>query len=208
MSADIVTQTSNYALDLVDVLTNGPIQGSSSVVETFSQMVPYLVNDSRWVFDALPAKQAQFVITSDYYVTQTITTTVTPGFPDPVAGGPGYLATVTMIPRTGYPFPPTLTRVVALVKLSVGGNPAAAVPNASVTLTPLHAGSPDTAVTLTTTDDGQFTYWFLPELTKSPPIADQITAHVTFGAHAGDLMPSPFTLVPNGVTYAPTITLV
>ncbi len=209
MSADVVVQATNYALDLVDAITLGPIQGSSAVVEMNSGMVPYLVNGSRWVFDALPAAQAVFVITSDYYVTQTITTTVTPGFPDPVVGGPGYLATVTMAPRTGYPFPPTLTRVVAQAKrVVVVGEPATPVPNAIVTLTAFHAGSPDTAVTLTTTDDGQFTYWFLAETTKTPPVADTITVHVTDGVHSGDLHPSPFTLVPNGVNYAPTITLV
>jgi hypothetical protein len=208
LGADIVVRAANYGLQLVDALTLGPIVGSSAVVELSSGMVPYLADDSRWVFTALPAAPATFQITADFYVPQTLKT----GgliLPDPVTGGPGFLATVTMMPRTGYPFPPTLTRVVAQVRLGAGVDPTKPpVPNAVVTLIPLHGATPDLPVTLATTDDGQFTYWFLPEQSMTPPVADHITVHVKDGSgHVGNLMPSPFALNPGGVIYAPTITL-
>jgi hypothetical protein len=200
LDADVIVQAANYGLQLVDALTGGPIVGSSAVVELSSGMVPYLADGSRWVFTALPAAPATFQVTADFYVPQTLATGG--GLPDPVAGGPGFLATVTMMPRTGYPFPPTLTRVVAQARYK--GTP---VPNATVKLVALHSGSPDPQVTLTTTDDGQFTFWFLPEQSMTPPIADHITVQVTDGFHTGSLIPSPFPLNPGGVKYAPAITL-
>jgi hypothetical protein len=213
LSSDVIVQSANYGLELVDALTGGPLVGSSAVVETFSLVAPYLVNGSRWVFENLPAQPASFVITADFYVTQTVTTGI--AIPNPALGGPGYLATIQMVPRTGYPFPPTLTRVVGLVRLDTSIDPLGSpVPDATVTLTPSHVPPPpaapvpvpDPSVVVTTTDDGQYTLWFVPQLGESPPIANQITGSVTDGVgHTGSL--AALTLVPNSVTYAPTVTL-
>jgi hypothetical protein len=211
LSVDVVVEPTSFGLELVDALTGRPLLGRSAVVETTGLVTPYLVNASRWVFTGLPATAATFVITAQHYVTRTV---VTPAdFPNPTTTGPGYLATVAMMPRTGYPFPPTLTRVVGLVKLgaSIDLN-TPPVPNVPVVLTPMHAASPDDSpVTVMTTDDGQYTFWFLPQLGKSLPIAGQLMAQVmpvTIEGHScSGAFSTPLTLIPNGVTYAPDIIL-
>jgi hypothetical protein len=215
---DVVAQRACYGLELVDALTGGPLIGPNTVVETTGLMAsPFRVNASRWVFTSLPrastappSATATFVISTRFYVPQTLTTgAATLPNPTLVGPGPGYLATVTMMPRTGYPFSSTLTRVVGLVQLDPSVNPASPpVPNASVTLTPVHAPpSPpsvdETPVTVTTTDDGQYTYWFLPIITDDPPLANQLTGNVAMGSYSG-ILPS-LSLLANGVTYAPPV---
>src|SRR5579871_4062950 len=191
VGVDVTVQRASYGLELVDALTMGPLVGSFAVVETSSGATAYLVSASRWVFSELPAAPATFAITADFYVAQTVKTGGAL-LPDPVLGGAGYLATIEMVPRTGYPFPPTLTRVVGVVRFG-----SAPVPGATVTLTASHskstANASDPPVTVTTTDDGQYTYWFLPQLKQSPTIADQLTiaASATIG----------------GVTHAVTVVL-
>lgn len=205
---DVVGQPVSYGLELVDALTGGPLVGWSKVVEASSQVVPYLVNDSRWVFTGLPAATANFVITTRFYVPQTVTTG-TVAIPDPLISGPGYLATIMMVPRTGYPFPTTLTRVVGLVRIDASIDlDTPVVPNATVTLTPVHSAPPappfdDAEVIVTTTDDGQFTFWFLPQLGETPPVANELTG--TAADSAGHMMTFAANLIPNGVLYAPTI---
>jgi hypothetical protein len=202
VGVDVVVQGACYGLELIDALTGGPLLGSSAVVETASQTTPYLVNASRWVFTTLPVPVATFVITADLYVGQTLTTGGT--LPNPTASGPGYLATILMMPRTGYPFPATLTRVVGLVQYA-----AASVADAVVVLTPGHQGATDPNVTVTTTDDGQYTYWFLPQLGETPPVANQLTGTVsaTIGGTPRTGTLPLLNLLPNSVTYAPIITL-
>jgi hypothetical protein len=206
MGADVVVQGASYGLELVDALTGGPLLGPSTVVETSSGTVPHLVNASRWVFATLPAAPATFAINADFYVGQTVTTGGT--LPNPKATGPGYLATVTMMPRTGYPFPLTLTRVLGRVT-----HASLPVPGATVTLSPAHYQNPQTVVDgdviVTTTDDGQYTYWFLPQLSEVPPIANQLTGTVsaTIGGTTFTANIPSINLVPNGVTNVPTVTL-
>jgi hypothetical protein len=205
VGVDVVVQGACYGLELIDALTGGPLLGSSAVVETSSQTTPYLVNASRWVFSTLPVTPATFVITADLYVGQTLMTGG--ALPNPTASGPGYLATIMMMPRTGYPFPATLTRVVGLVQYA-----SAPVADAAVVLTPEHQSGttfPDPAVTVTTTGDGQFTYWFLPQLGETPPVANQLTGTVSAtigGSPRAGTLPL-LNLLPNSVTYAPIITL-
>lgn len=230
VGADVVLQRASYGLELVDALTGGPLVGRSTVVVTSTQATPYLVNASRWVFSTLlptppplVIPPATFVITADFYVGQTVTTGPTGNvlpdgtmlvLPNPTAGGPGYLATIPMMPRTGYPFSPTLTRVVGLVQYG-----SAPVPNAAVTLTPVPQPATPTAVTVTTTDDGQYTYWFLPRflpqlegkppVLETPPIANQLTGSVsaTVGGTLRTGSLALLNLVLNGVTNAPPILL-
>jgi hypothetical protein len=202
VSVDVVVQGACYGLELVDALTGGPLLGWNAAVETSTQTKPYRVNASRWVFTMLPAAPVEFAITAELYVGQTVSTGGT--LPNPTASGPGYLATIMMMPRTGYPFSPTLTRVVGLVEYA-----SAPVAGATVDLIPTHQGSPDSTVTVMTTDDGQFTYWFLPQLGKTPAIADQLTGTVsaTINGTSRTGTVSQTTLVPNSVSYALIITL-
>jgi hypothetical protein len=203
VSVDVVVQGACYGLELIDALTGGPLIGRSAVVETSSQTTPYLVNASRWVFSTLPTTPATFVITAAHYVGQTVMTGGT--LPNPTASGPGYLATIMMMPRTGYPFPATLTRVVGLVEYA-----SAPVAGAALLLTPAHQAVQDLPpVSVMTTDDGQFTYWFLPKLGESPPIANQLTGTVsaTIGGTPRTGTLPLLNLLPNSVTYAPIITL-
>jgi hypothetical protein len=204
---DVAVQPVTYGLELVDALTGGPLVGWSAAVDTTSQVVPYLVNASRWVFEGLPpAIPITFAISAHFYVPQTVTTGI--ALPNPTKTGPGYLATITMMPRTGYPFPPTLTRVIGLVRLgaSVDVN-TPTVTNATVTLQPIHSAPPappvnDNQVIVATTDDGQFTFWFLPQYLEDPPIANQLTGIIKDeSGHQGSFAVN---LTPNGVTYAPT----
>jgi hypothetical protein len=213
LAYEVIVSAANYGLELTDALTGGPLIGASTVVETMSNIQPYLVNASRWVFEGLPANvPANFVITADFYVPQTIPTG-NASFPNPQIGVPGFLASVPMIPRSGYPFPGTLTRVLGLVRLDPSIDPLSSpVPNATVTLTPVHqvgaSSVDDPPVVVITTDDGQYTYWFLPEIGQTPPIANQlgisVTATVNGVPRSGNL-PSLLTLSPNGVTNAPSI---
>jgi len=210
--ASVIVTNSSYALELVDALTGGSLFGHSAVTETNSGVTPYRVNASRWVFEGLPSgATANFEITARHYVPQTVTTGGT--LPDPQDGQPGFLAVVTMMPRTGYPFPASLTRVVGLVRLDSAVDAASpAVPQAAVTLTPGHqAGGTvnDPPVTVTTTEDGQYTFWFLPQLTDDPPIANRLSATATATVNGvvrtGSL---PLTnLNPNDVTYVPHMLL-
>jgi hypothetical protein len=138
--------------------------------------------------------------------------------PNPTGTQPGYLATITMTPRTGYPFSPTLTRVIGLVRLAAAVDPTSPpVPNAIVQLTPVHydattgTTTSETPIAVTTTDDGQFTTWFLPILTDTPAIANQITSvsatATVNGVVRSGTISTTISLSQNGLTYAPTITL-
>jgi hypothetical protein len=219
VSADVVTRPASYGLDLVDALTGGPLLGSSLVVETTSGVKPYLVNASRWVFEGLPpGVPARFVITARHYVAQTVTTGG--ALPNPGSGGAGHLAVITMMPRTGYPFSPTLTRVIGQVRLAPALDATSPpVPLALVTLTSAHDDQPppplpstsveDPPVTVTTTEDGQYTFWFLPQLGETPPIANQLTATASavVDGHPRSGSLALQNLIPNGVTNAPSILL-
>jgi hypothetical protein len=227
VSVDVVGIQPSYGLELVDVLTGGPLVGPSFVEETTSSGTAYLAQPSRWVFQGLnTTAPANFEIRARHYLSQTLVTGSL-AYPNPTAGVPPNVVVVPMMPRTGYPFSPTLTRVVGLVRLDPSVDlTSPPVPNATVVLTPSHYHLPpppppplpppppvivpDAPVTVTTTEDGQYTYWFLPELGGvHPPIANQLSVQVTVPMttlHGGTSM--PFHLTPNGVTYAPTVLLV
>jgi hypothetical protein len=209
LGAEVLLPATYYGLELIDAITQGSLIGRSAVTETSSGIMPFLVNRARWVFANLPPSVATFVITAPFYVEQTVTTGGS--IPNPPASGAGFLLSVQMMPRTGYPFSPTLTRVVGLVRLAASVNPTSPiVPNATVTLQPSHydpvGGTTtfDPPVTVPTTDDGQFTYWFLPMLTETPAIANQLTGTVADGSGHTGIIPL-ISFLPNGVTYAPTV---
>ena len=221
MSADVVTRSANYGLELVDGLTDGPLLGRSTVVETTTHLTPYRVNASRWVWEGLRARvPATFVITADHYVPRTVTTGATDPNP-PASGVPGYLARVRMWPRTGYPFSPTLTRVVGLVRFATSVDPTSPpVPAAAVTFTAVHlsggSSTSDPAVVVQTADDGQYTFWFHPIVPPTgtpppdPPLANQVAVTATATDASGVVRTgslAQFAVTPNDVTYAQTILL-
>jgi hypothetical protein len=86
-----------------------------------------------------------------------------------------------MVPRTGYPFPSSLTRVTGSVHVDPGLDPTSPpVINASLTITPTYSLSPlvqGPAVFTFTADDGQYVMWFLPDITKDPPTPIAFDAH-------------------------------
>jgi hypothetical protein len=240
LSAGVITQTARYGLELVDGLTGGPLVGWSSVVETSGHHpAPYRVNASRWVLDRPQPRHphvvhpvpgpATFVITAQHYVPRTVTTGTT--FPNPPPRGvPGYLARIHLWPRTGYPFPATLTRVVGLVRFADRVDPnKPPVPLAAVTFTAVHQPPPpappgptpsptDAApITIQTTDDGQYTFWLFPVVPPlhmtgpEPPLANQVnvtaTAADAHGVSRSASLRSLLEVIPNVVTYAPTLYL-
>jgi hypothetical protein len=201
MSGDSVVRRASYGLELVDELTQGELVGTSQV--SFDPVAPplagsaplsFLVNRSRWVFENLDA-DVVFSIAADHYLPVSVQTGGSiPGVPN--ADDAGVLATVTLRPRTGYPFAPSLTRVVGEVRVSAAIDPLRSlVFDAQVTITPLHADSavpegPD--LVTKTADDGQYVMWFLPDLSKEPPTATAYRATATAIVNVGGV-PTPLT---------------
>jgi hypothetical protein len=161
---------------------------------------------------------ARFVIRARHYLSQTLVTDdIT--LPNPTAGVPPNVVVVKMLPRTGYPFSPTLTRVVGLVRVGASvDSTMPPIPDAVVTLTAVHTHVPtpppvlppvvvnDPPVTVTTTEDGQYTYWFFPEGGGvHPPLANGLSVTVQSGALSKTITLNH--LIRNGVTYAPTVFL-
>ncbi len=195
-------------LELVDELSGDVLVGASRV-RVFRVAPPgeelaalsFLVGRSRWVFEELDrdlgtGEEARFSIDADHYFAETVETGQTAitladpgGVPVPsLAAGVPFVG-LRLRPRTGYPFPPALTRVVGSVSLA-----GAPVVGATVTVTPRYqvtASDPTTStpgtpafVTLTA-DDGQYVAWLFPNVNEDfpAPIACDVTA--TFGAHTG-----------------------
>lgn len=171
MDDELIIRRASYALELVDGLTGGPLVGSSQVAFELTgppvagpEPVMFLVNRSRWVFEQLQ-NDVVFSIEAEHYLPEKRTVTA--------AELTGALAIVAMSPRTGYPFPPALTRAVGSVRL-VSGEP---VPDATVMVTPLHLVTSSSTfiagptLTARTADDGQYVVWFRPQTGLSDPSA-------------------------------------
>jgi hypothetical protein len=207
----VIVRHASYGLELVDALTGGPLLGRSAVVLASGDVEPFLANASRWVFEDLPAGAATFSIEADLYVPRQLTTgTLALPYSVPPATSPGALVRVLMMPRTGYPFPPTLTRVVGQVRLDPSVDPASPpVAGAEVAITPRHNDGTTTVddpdITVYTTEDGQYTLWFVADPDRNPPIANELVATASAGGYGGSL--STQTLIPNKVTSADPIFL-
>ena len=88
------------------------------------------------------------------------------------------------------------------------------VAGATVTLTARHhhvtpppATTVDDAdVSVTTTDNGQYTFWFFADPTKDPPLPNELLVTAQSGALTGSLA-TPLTLTAGAVTNAPPIYL-
>lgn len=160
--AETIERRARIGIELVDALTGGAVDAAGRVSVAGGAEV-LRATPSRWfVEDALPTP-ARFTIEAEGYLPETVDVAVPPD------GEPGALATVRLLPRTGYPFPPSLTRVVGLIVFDDTGLPAR---GADVTVTPAHGGAMGAPLTTRTADDGQFAMWFLPALGLTPPVAD------------------------------------
>lgn len=210
---DTIVRHASYGLELVDALTGGPLIGKSSV--TLQMIAPsppasvpvepvvFLVNRSRWVVEDLE-QEVTFDIGADFYLSEAPTTGDDLP-PVPPADLPGTLVTVILLPRTGYPFPRALTRAVGAVRLDASIDPTEPlVPDAVVTITPIHSESPpvegDLFVTRTA-DDGQYAVWFQPDPMLEPATAIAFDATAVATVVVGG---SPMTLT-GSVTNQPLV---
>jgi hypothetical protein len=183
IGSETLIRHASYGLELVDRLTEQALVASSRIlaerVTPAGEPAPgisFLVNRSRWVFEGLTGETI-FVIDADHYLPETVITGVdAPSVPTPDV--PGVLHTVRLTPRSGYPFPPTLTRVIGLVTFR-----GAPVPAAQVDVFPIFSLSPlvEAAVPTSyeTADDGQYVAWFTPDPTQDPPTAVAFRANAS-----------------------------
>jgi len=179
---DVIIRHANYGLELVDELTNGPLVSTSSVsFEPVGPLVPgsgptvFTVGDSRWVYENLE-QDVTFAVSADHYLSRELETgTDLPAVPgDDVAG---VLASVSMKPAPGYPFPPSLTRAIGSVRLAAAVDATKPpIPGAEVTITPMHDLASGTDFVTFSDDSGQYAVWFLPDPSQSPPWATGFTA--------------------------------
>ncbi len=166
-----------YGLELVDELTGAPPLGSVRVEASDPNAFGYFVPPARWIFERLDGSSVSFIVESDLYVRARLETdgsTDHPEIPGPSEAAP--LAMVRLLPRTGYPFAAGLTRVVGMVRLDLGAGSTLLAHGALVELTPRYPkiapgpGAPfrSGAVLRTySTEDGQYTMWFLPEVSDA-----------------------------------------
>ena len=175
---EVAEKIARYGLELVDQLTSGPLVAGSSVsVPAQPDAVVFQSTRSRWAFERLDGSSpVQISVDAQHYL-PTILVTGTPPFAALPASGPGPLVQVLMVPRTGYPFPPTLTRVGGQVLFQATPTslyePAT---DALIRVTPRHRNTIDPSAPLhsgphlftRTADDGQYTMWFLPDPSVPP----------------------------------------
>ncbi|MFW5896063.1 MAG: hypothetical protein ACOCUA_01620 [archaeon] len=210
---DVIVRRASYGLELVDVLSGGPLVGSHSV-SVDKDAVSFVVNRSRWVFEDLAAGPATFDVEAANYVPRQVVADGTGDFPEvPPLGSEGAYVRVEMLPRTGYPFAPTLTRAVGLVRVDPAVDPTSPiVAGADVQLTPEHVDGGTTSGTVLntrTTEDGQYVGWFGADPALDPPLPNQVdvTAQAVVDGTplSGSLSDQP--LLPNVVNALPTILL-
>lgn len=196
---NVVERRARFGIDLVDDLTGMAVVAANRVVVENEEALR--ATTSRWFVEGSLPPIASVTIEAEGYVPAAITVTV------PSPGDPGVLVEVRMKPRTGYPFPSSLTRVIGLVVFDDTGAP---VREANVTVTPRHAGADGVPLATRTTDDGQFAMWFLPSpAPTTPPLADgyRVDAQIAVDgtAFTGSLSPQP--LLPNRRNDAPVLRL-
>lgn len=205
--SDIVVADVRLGLDLRDALTGGPLIGSVVVsVPGIDTAQIYRTQASTYAVEAVPAGVATFRIESPNYVGQDVVATV------PAVSSAAALVPVTLQPRTGYPFPTALTRVLGMVRYQ----PSPAVPpvlaaGAEIRVrgvyqpvsgppSPVNGPPLDTFVT----DDGQYTAWFLPLGAPSLPagyraMPDECRVRIRYTPPGGSLIqvnvpPTPIAL--------------
>jgi hypothetical protein len=219
-SGELIVQTATLGLELIDELTNGSLVGTSSVTVSLVSIpglvitpTMFLVGRSRWVLENLdPTEEVQLAIEANGYFSETLQTNQSAptladpgGVPVPSVASPPSLVQVRLRPRSGYPFPGSLTRVAGSVLLA-----GAPVVGATVTVTPRFVDpvddtttDPGTPFDTLTADDGQFVAWLFPDVTQDHPTPVEFDVTATFGAHTQSLLEQPLLpQVVNGVTLA------
>lgn len=160
---DVVERRARIGLELVDAFTGGPLVSPSRVVVEAGDIEVVRAERSRWFVEAPLPPALTFAIDAEHYVARSITVTVPP------AAQPGTLVTVQLDPRTGYPFPRSLTRIVGGVVVDATGFPAG---GAEVAVTEMRGAADGATSVYRATADGQFAAWFIPAPGLSPPVAD------------------------------------
>jgi hypothetical protein len=194
----MIERRSRLGIELIDALTGAPVVTASRVNVGGAEVLH--ATGSRWfVEDALPATVI-VVVDAEGYVSEAVSIAL------PAGDDPAPLVEVRLKPRTGYPFPPSLTRLVGLVVFDATELPAR---GAEVTVTPEHGGVAATTLATRTTDDGQFAMWFLPASALAPPLAAgyRVDAQIVVDGitFTGSLSSQP--LLPNRRNDAPILRL-
>lgn len=162
--AELIERRARVGIELVDALTGGPILSTSRAAVVDNDAVTLQRSGrSRWFAEAPMPPAVTIAIDAEHYVSTEVVVTI----PPPAA--PGAFVTVRLDPRTGYPFPASLTRVVGRVVFDPTDAPVA---GAEVTVTPRRGGIDDAPRLHRTTADGQLAAWFLPQPSAAPPIPD------------------------------------
>lgn len=180
---ELIRRRVSYGLDLVDRLNGGPLIGRNRVtLETLAapgrpDPVVFVLGRSRWVFEELQ-NDVTFTIDAEYYLTERRTVAA--------ADLDGTLDVVHMSPRSGYPFPSSLTRVIGMARLASG----LPVGGAAISVSPMHfipatasfiAGP---AIEARSADDGQYVVWFQPEPGLSDAAAEPTASRFSASATA------------------------
>lgn len=207
-----IVRRANYGVDLLDELTGDALVGASQIsAEILSSTTngnatsptPFRANASRWVFEGLDG-DVRISIAADLYVGATIETGMGEIPAVPAATDAGVLVPVALKPRTGYPFPPSLLRVVGRAAVDAAVDPAMPpIEGARVEVVPKYGDTPGDAFSTRTTDDGQFVAWFLAAPNFSPSIPDACDIAVTVDATTKTAEDVP--LLPAQVNYAPAM---
>lgn len=201
---DDLQRAAVIGIDLVDAMTHEPLISAGEVhADETVGVTSFAVTPSRWAFEGISPGSHEFHLRAPSYVDRTVTTTV--------PSGPGELRTFELLPRTGYPFGSTVTRVVGAVRLAATVDPATpVVTGAEVTLQAIHSvvdTPPESPVVTQTTEDGQYVMWFQPIPGLDPPLADQysVSASATVGGVPMTGTLSAQALTPNRANAAPDL---
>lgn len=169
MGNDLVIHDIRYGFELVDALTGGPAIGPTRVAVAGQDAMGYPLPRARWAFERLaPDVPTSFDVEADLYLPRL---GIEPGademppIPDDDPHAQGVVVRVELEPRTGYPFPAHLTRLVGAVRYQGRW-----VAGASVTTTPRFGAVAGEARETRTASDGQYTVWFEPDPTQAPAL--------------------------------------
>ncbi|MBX3249809.1 MAG: hypothetical protein KF901_21710 [Myxococcales bacterium] len=216
--ANIVEADVRLGLDLVDGLTGDRLVGPSEVTNAdVDTALVYRTTGSTYAIERIPAGATTFRVEAAHYVAREVVATI------PAPPGVGPILTVTLLPRTGYPFPLGLTRVVGSVRyqaesmvppiLAVGAEVRVrgVYDTSSGPSSPLNGPPFDTLVT----DDGQYTAWFRPlSASELPanyrPMPSACRVRIRYSTPSGIPLQQnipPVTLALNRTTSLPTVVL-
>ncbi|MEM9189376.1 MAG: hypothetical protein AAGF12_09380 [Myxococcota bacterium] len=215
MARDLVERRVRFGVELVDKLTGGTPVGFTRVNADDSQAHPFSTAPALWVFERLSSDPTEISIRSDHYLPEAFVVDL----PLPMSSDVPRMQTVPLSPRTGYPFPATLTRVVGVVRIDRGPDGIHPAAGASVEVRPQHqavgGGVPHSGSPLVTrsADDGQYTMWFqsdgtVPDTHASLPFRCDIEVTADVGGVPTTRLLSAVPLLAHRTRPAPSLIIV